>query len=163
MLVFPNSHVHKVGTLSWDMRLATERWRLDGALYPHLVSRLQRRSLLAVLLTFQRLYSLGRLDTQLNYGSLLDPCTRALCFTSGTWFARTASSGGLKAKRRVVVFFLVNPEKRIVSTHEVSPQQERAGGEMTFEKALQHRLELMEERKYTKQDWNVREIELCEH
>eukprot|EP01083_Nonionella_stella_P121535 365204_1 len=29
-----------------------------------------------------------------------------------------------KQKRRIVVFFLVNPEKRIVSTREVKPQQQ---------------------------------------
>jgi len=68
-----------------------------------------------------------------------------------------------KRTRRIVVFFLVNPEKRIVSTREVKPQQVDAGGTMTWEEACEHRLELMKERKYTKQDWNVREIELCEH
>ena len=66
-------------------------------------------------------------------------------------------------KRRIVVFFLVNPEKRIVSTREVPPQQAEAGGSMSREDALKHRLELMKERKYHKQDWNVRKIELCEH
>lgn len=66
-------------------------------------------------------------------------------------------------KRRIIVFFLVNPEKRIVSTREVPPQQEIAGGKMSIDDAMTHRLELMKERKFTKQDWNVREIELCEH
>jgi len=31
---------------------------------------------------------------------------------------------------------------------------------MNHEDALQHRLELMKERKNAKQDWNVREVEL---
>jgi len=66
-------------------------------------------------------------------------------------------------KRRIVVFFLVNPERRIVSTREVAPQQKYAGGSMDLDDALKHRLELMRERKHHKQDWNVREIELCEH
>mmetsp|Transcript_9918 Transcript_9918/g.14793 ORF Transcript_9918/g.14793 Transcript_9918/m.14793 type:complete len:393 (+) Transcript_9918:453-1631(+) len=70
---------------------------------------------------------------------------------------------GMKPKRRIVVFFLINPEKRIISTREVPPQQIEAGGSMTYEEACEHRLELMRERKYTKQDWNVREISLCEH
>ena len=70
---------------------------------------------------------------------------------------------GPKQKRRIVVFFLINPEKRIISTREVPPQQMHAGGNMTREDACEHRLKLMRERKYTKQDWNVREIELCEH
>ena len=74
-----------------------------------------------------------------------------------------SSSAGQTGRRRIVVFFLVNPLKRIVSTREVAPQQEYAGGTMSMEEAKENRLKLMEERKYTKQDWNVREIELCEH
>lgn len=66
-------------------------------------------------------------------------------------------------KRRIVVFFLVNPEKRIVSTREVLPQATECGGKMGREEAFEHRLALMKERKFTKQDWNIREIELCEH
>ncbi|GMH42700.1 hypothetical protein BSKO_10619 [Bryopsis sp. KO-2023] len=62
-------------------------------------------------------------------------------------------------RRRIIVFFLVNPERDIVSTRDVEPQQEV----MPRSEALQHRLKLMEERKRHKQDWNVREIELCEH
>eukprot|EP00980_Cylindrotheca_fusiformis_P022510 scaffold9384_cov64-Cylindrotheca_fusiformis.AAC.1 len=71
--------------------------------------------------------------------------------------------GTTKKKRRIIVFFLINPEQRIVSTREVPVQQEHAGGSMTWAEACEHRLELMKERKFTKQDWNVREIELCEH
>lgn len=66
-------------------------------------------------------------------------------------------------KRRIVVFFLVNPMRRIVSTREVEPQQKHSGGKMEHIDALEHRLKLMKERKLKKQDWNVREIELCEH
>jgi Protein of unknown function (DUF4246) len=66
-------------------------------------------------------------------------------------------------KRRIVVFFLVNPFTRTVSTREVAPQQMACGGKMTLEDALAHRLQLMHERRHSKQDWNVREIELCEH
>ena len=73
------------------------------------------------------------------------------------------NSKEMKQKRRIIVFFLVNPEQRIISTREVPPQQIEAGGSMTYEQASEHRLELMKERKYTKQDWNVREINLCEH
>ena len=67
------------------------------------------------------------------------------------------------SKRRIIVFFLVNPMKRILSTREIPPQQKEAGGSMTRELAMEHRLELMRERKFKKQDWNVRTIELCEH
>mmetsp|Transcript_34295 Transcript_34295/g.67426 ORF Transcript_34295/g.67426 Transcript_34295/m.67426 type:complete len:683 (+) Transcript_34295:84-2132(+) len=69
----------------------------------------------------------------------------------------------LVQKRRIVVFFLINPEERIVSTREVPPQQKEFGGNMSYFEAMEHRLALMKERKYTKQDWNIREIELCEH
>jgi len=37
------------------------------------------------------------------------------------------------------------------------------GVSLSREEAMEHRLGLMKERKYTKQDWNVRDIELCEH
>mmetsp|Transcript_9953 Transcript_9953/g.16525 ORF Transcript_9953/g.16525 Transcript_9953/m.16525 type:complete len:313 (-) Transcript_9953:1358-2296(-) len=67
------------------------------------------------------------------------------------------------ATRRIVVLFLVNPLKRIVSTREVAPQQECAGGTLPLDDALAHRINLMQERKFHKQDWNVREVELCEH
>mmetsp|Transcript_42564 Transcript_42564/g.102958 ORF Transcript_42564/g.102958 Transcript_42564/m.102958 type:complete len:712 (+) Transcript_42564:65-2200(+) len=75
----------------------------------------------------------------------------------------STEEGGEKKKRRIVVFFLINPERRIASTREVAVQQEHAGGTMKRGDALEHRVALMKERKYTKQDWNVRDIELCEH
>ena len=67
------------------------------------------------------------------------------------------------ARRRIVVFFLVNPMKQIISTSEVPAQQKQAGGSMSLKDALEHRLELMKERKYVKQDFSVRDINLCEH
>ena len=45
----------------------------------------------------------------------------------------TKKKRGMKPKRRIVVFFLINPEKRIISTREVPPQQVEAGGSMTYE------------------------------
>lgn len=63
-------------------------------------------------------------------------------------------------RRRIIVFWLVNPECHdIITTRGVLPQQ----ATMPRDDALKYRLELMEERKRHKQDWNVREIELCEH
>lgn len=86
------------------------------------------------------------------------------------------NTGSVLARRRIVVFFVVNPLRRIISTREVVPQQVHSTaaddgaaakkvrqGAMTLEEAKKHRLELMKERKHHKQDWNVREIELCEH
>ncbi len=69
---------------------------------------------------------------------------------------------GNKQKRRVIVFFLINPSRRIVSTREVPIQQEPIGS-MSREDAVKYQLDLMRERKYAKQNWNVREIHLCEH
>jgi len=69
------------------------------------------------------------------------------------------NNGDKTAQRRVVVFWLVNPDRRIVSSRHVPPQQ----GSMSSEEAKKVRLELMEERKRHKQDWNIREVSLCEH
>ncbi|CAE7637947.1 KEA5 [Symbiodinium microadriaticum] len=63
------------------------------------------------------------------------------------------------AVRRIVVFWLVNPGVRIISTQHVPKQQ----GVMPLEEAQNHRLSLMEERKLHKQNWNLREVSLCEH
>jgi len=67
--------------------------------------------------------------------------------------------GDAPAQRRIVVFWLVNPERRIVSSRHV-PWQQLV---MNLDEAKAHRSELMEERKRHKQDWNVREVSLCEH
>ena len=64
-----------------------------------------------------------------------------------------------KASRRIVVFFFINPEKKIISTREVPPQQDV----ISLRAAKNYRLELMAERKYDKESLNVRDIELCEH
>ena len=71
----------------------------------------------------------------------------------------TNTSSHDEASRRIVVFFVINPEKKIISTREVSPQQNK----IPLETAKNYRLELMEERKYDKEKLNVRDIELCEH
>jgi hypothetical protein len=64
-------------------------------------------------------------------------------------------------KRTVVVFWLVNPDIRILSTKHIEPQQNT--NNFNLENALQHRLKLMEERKFHKQNFNVRDLNLCEH
>jgi len=66
---------------------------------------------------------------------------------------------GDNGKRRIVVFWLVDPDWRLVSTKEVPPQQ----GVMSRKDAKQHRLALMRHRRFHKQSRNVRVIELCEH
>jgi len=69
------------------------------------------------------------------------------------------NTGEAPSIRRIVVFWLINPDVRIVSTKHVAPQQ----GVMTLEDAHGHRLRLMEERKRHKENWNLREVTLCEH
>ena len=63
-------------------------------------------------------------------------------------------------KRRVVVFWLINPNKKIISTADIKDNSNQKIGIL---EAFKHRLKLMEERKKYKQDWNIREISLCEH
>ena len=69
------------------------------------------------------------------------------------------SANGSDVTRKIIVFFVVNPEKRIISTADIPPQQDK----IPLEKAKQYRLNLMGERKYDKEKFNTRDIELCEH
>jgi hypothetical protein len=62
-------------------------------------------------------------------------------------------------KRRIIIFWLVDPEHRITDMNDVSKPQES----MTFEEACAARLELMEERRLHKQTHNIRTVSLCEH
>uniref|UniRef100_A0A7S1XG14 DUF4246 domain-containing protein n=1 Tax=Compsopogon caeruleus TaxID=31354 RepID=A0A7S1XG14_9RHOD len=73
--------------------------------------------------------------------------------------SRMVNQGNTVAKSRIVIFFLVDPGLRMLCTLDVAPQQLI----VSREEAEMHRLSLMEERKNHKQDWNIREIELCEH
>jgi len=62
-------------------------------------------------------------------------------------------------RRRIVVFFIVDPKRKIPSSLKYPPLPRK----ITMEQALADRLELMQERKQAKQDLNPRVIELCEH
>lgn len=77
--------------------------------------------------------------------------------------------------RKIIVFFLVNPEHKILSTSNVPPQQggwklhslNFDQGSMDLEEAKKHRKELMKERKFvmdevTKEHFE-RPFSLCEH
>ena len=61
--------------------------------------------------------------------------------------------------RRLVAFFIVDPNDRITSSKDAPPMPRK----VSLETALADRLELMQERKQAKQDLNPRVIELCEH
>jgi len=94
-------------------------------------------------------------------GTVQLPAGRMVCFPNSHVhrLSELKNTGEKDAVRRIVVFWLINPDRRIASTQDVPLQQET----MTWEDAVAHRLQLMEERKLHKQDWNVREISLCEH
>ncbi|WP_326798269.1 DUF4246 domain-containing protein [Streptomyces sp. NBC_01808] len=70
--------------------------------------------------------------------------------------------------RKILVFFLVDPSKNIVSTSDVPPQQPWADtSTMTLEEAKGYREQLMRERKFFVDEHNEqlyeREFSLCEH
>ncbi|WTI73038.1 DUF4246 domain-containing protein [Streptomyces sp. NBC_00727] len=70
--------------------------------------------------------------------------------------------------RKILAFFLVDPERTIVSTSDVPPQQPWAGtSTMTPAQAEEYREQLMRERKFFVDEHNEqlyeREFSLCEH
>ncbi|MCA9712283.1 MAG: DUF4246 family protein, partial [Myxococcales bacterium] len=95
-------------------------------------------------------------------GSLGTPAGRLLVFPNShihQLSAMRAGGGAKEATRRVIVLWLVDPERPIVSTREVRPQQ----GTMSLADAEKFRLALMKERKFHKQSLNERAVSLCEH
>ena len=96
----------------------------------------------------------------LPLGHLGTPAGRFVVFpNSHVHKVSTMMAKGGAGKRRIVVFWLVDPEVHIVSTREVPPQQ----GVMSLESALEHRLQLMKPRRALKQERNVEVVHLCEH
>jgi hypothetical protein len=69
------------------------------------------------------------------------------------------SKDGKDAVRRILVFWLINPENPIVSTANVKEQQTL----ISFKDAKRNRLNLMKERKLHKETFSEREVFLCEH
>jgi hypothetical protein len=98
-------------------------------------------------------------------GSVDTPARRLIVFPNShvhklSRMFRMESSTKEVVRRTIIVFWLVNPENTtMLTTNDLLPQQ----SVMSMDDALRYRLELMEERKRHKQDWNIREIELCEH
>lgn len=108
----------------------------------------------------------GPVDAMVNKGlvpngSLATPEGRLFVFPNSHIhkLSDLVSATGQAARRRVIVFWLVNPETPILSTSDVPRQQ----AVMSRADALRYRLELMEERRLHKQSHNVREVSLCEH
>ena len=95
-------------------------------------------------------------------GSVATPQGRIVVFPNSHIHKLSTLSvvaGTPEARRRVIVFWLVDPSVTIASTADVPAQQ----GVIPYEEALTVRLELMEERKRHKQTLNVRAVSLCEH
>jgi len=94
-------------------------------------------------------------------GKMKTPAKRTIVFPNSHIhrLSSMSSSDGSDAIRRIVVFWLVDPEKPIVSTKNISPQQ----GVMSLDDAKRYRLELMVERKFHKENFSDREVSLCEH
>jgi len=95
-------------------------------------------------------------------GRIATPAGRLLVFPNShihKLSELSVAAGASEARRRVIVFWLVDPRVRLPSTAEVPPQQ----GVIPHDEALAIRLELMEERKRHKQTLNVRAVSLCEH
>jgi hypothetical protein len=64
-------------------------------------------------------------------------------------------------ERTVIVFWLVNPEVGVISTQDIKPQQQDSYWSQKI--AEKHQLKFMKDRKYYKQTFNVRSLNLCEH
>jgi hypothetical protein len=95
---------------------------------------------------------LGRMET---------PAPRVIVFPNSHIHRLSSmySSDGKDATRRIVVFWLVNPDRPIISTANVAEQQKV----MSLDQALRNRLALMAERKLHKESYEEREVFLCEH
>ena len=64
------------------------------------------------------------------------------------------NSGEIKGKQRIVFFFIVDPEFKVVSSEEIPDQRIFISSEL----AQSQQLELMNERKLLKQDWNIQDL-----
>ncbi len=162
-------------------------WHVEGMSHEHIIATcvyiLDRdEALLGGELQFKRAYTVqeaGRLfwnisqsrprpveemvdEGTIPLGQLATPADRLLVFPNSHIHKLSqlaVAAGATEARRRVIVFWLVDPAVRLPSTREVPPQQ----GLIPHDEALAVRLELMEERKRHKQSLNVRAVSLCEH
>jgi len=94
-------------------------------------------------------------------GRMKTPADRVVVFPNSHIHRLSSmySSDGIDATRRIVVFWLVNPDRPIISTANVPAQQ----GVISLDDAVRNRLTLMAARKVHKEDYNARSVDLCEH
>ncbi|CAK9048433.1 Uncharacterized protein SCF082_LOCUS26982 [Durusdinium trenchii] len=95
-------------------------------------------------------------------GSVATPKGRMIVFpnTHVHKVSKMVNTGSAPAKRRIIVFFVMDPElvHHPLTTMDLAPEQP-----ISLDQAKQFRLELMEERKTEKGRLNPRRINLCEH
>ncbi|MFI8320187.1 DUF4246 domain-containing protein [Streptomyces sp. NPDC085529] len=104
-------------------------------------------------------------------GSAATPAGRCLAFPNVLQHRVDSfrlADPGRPGHRKILAFFLVDPERPIVSTSDVPPQQPWADtSTMTLDQARKYREELMQERKFFVDEHNEqlyeREFSLCEH
>ena len=162
-------------------------WHVEGMSHEHIIATcvyiLDRDdSLQGGLLRFKRAYTVeeaGRLfwnidqcrpspiaelvdEGTIPVGSVETPAGRLIVFPNSHIHKLSELSvvaGASEGRRRVIVFWLVDPSVTIPSTRDVPAQQ----SVIPHEDALAIRLELMDERRRHKQSLNVRAVSLCEH
>lgn len=162
-------------------------WHVEGMSHEHIIATcvyiLDRDDALeGGMLSFKRAYTVeeaGRLfwnidqcrptpveelvnEGTIPLGSVATPAGRIIVFPNSHIHKLSRLSviaGATEGRRRVIVFWLVDPNVTIPSTRDVPAQQ----GVIPHEEALAVRLELMDERRRHKQSLNVRAVSLCEH
>ena len=162
-------------------------WHVEGMSHEHIIATcvyiLDRDdSLQGGLLRFKRAYTVeeaGRLfwnidqcrpspiaelvdEGTIPVGSVETPAGRLIVFPNShihKLSELSVAAGATEGRRRVIVFWLVDPSVTIPSTRDVPAQQ----SVIPHEDALAIRLELMDERRRHKQSLNVRAVSLCEH
>lgn len=101
-------------------------------------------------------------EATIPLGTVATPAGRVLVFPNSHIHKlnklRVTTPKG-RGRRRVIVFWIVDPDQHIPSTREVPPQQDV----LSHEDALAARLALMEERRLHKTSFNPRVVSLCEH
>lgn len=102
-----------------------------------------------------------------NLGKVPTPTGRALVwensFQHQVGFLKVPQTSPKTGIRKILCFFLVDPDIRIISTKIVSPQQNL----IPIEIAMEHRQKLMNQRKYKASrdevEWEHRTYTFCEH
>eukprot|EP00051_Salpingoeca_urceolata_P016212 m.214080 g.214080 ORF g.214080 m.214080 type:complete len:523 (-) comp18617_c0_seq3:3901-5469(-) len=102
----------------------------------------------------------------IDLGTIETPQNRVLVFPNSHQHKVKSilvpESSDVPGVRKIICFFLVDPEHRVTSTADIPDQR----AWMSREDAEKHRIELMRDRKYYKDEMNrdiEREINLCEH